>query len=125
MGRMNAEDAKIYDPFFQKGFRFQSMDWVPASGDAISKDAPTLLLARPAGAINLKLPTSSADIKGLAFFIVNSSASAITLQTDGGAGLTNASVIAANQSGWIVCNGSATQAGAWHVHVSAATQTSP
>ena len=125
MGRMNIEDPKIYDPFFQKGFRFQSQFWAPVTAEVLDPNAPTLLIMNPAGAINVKMPTLNADRKGLAFYVINVSASAITLQTDGGAGFTSAIVIAAGQSGWVVCTGNATQAIGWFAHVAAGTQTSP
>jgi hypothetical protein len=125
--RANSSDSKVYYPFVQQGFRFQSMDWAPVTAEAIDSDAPTLLIMRPAGAVSLKMPAVSTTPKGLAFFIINKSAFVITLQTAAGGAFTNAIAIAANQSGWVVCTGDTSSADAlgWYAHVSAGTQTSP
>lgn len=113
MSRVNESDSKVYYPFIQQGWRLQSMQWTPADGAVIDPDAPPYLIVTPAGAIAMRMPTSSADIKGLMFLISNASANAVTLQTDGGAGFTTAIVLAANETTLVVCTGDATQALGW------------
>lgn len=113
MSRVNESDSKVYYPFIQQGWRLQSMQWTPADAYVLDPDAPPLLIMTPAGAIAVRMPTSSPDIKGLMFLICNASANAITLQTDGGAGFTTAIVLAANETTLVVCTGDATQAVGW------------
>jgi len=118
---MNSEDGKVYNPFFQTGFRLLSMEWAPADNFVLDPDAPPLLIMSPAGAIDVLMPTSSADIKGLTFFMVNASANAITLKTDGDAAFTTAIVLAANECTIVFCTGSATQAVGWRAIATAAS----
>src|SRR5258706_10281426 len=115
MSRMNVSDQKSYSTFFQQGTRFQSMQWVPVTAEALDPLAPNFLFPNPAGAINLKMPTSNADRKGLVFVFCNLSGNVITLQTDGGAGFTTAITVAANGATRVVCTGNATQALGWVV----------
>lgn len=121
MSRMNQEDNKIYNPFFCTGFRLLSMEWVPADNFVLDPDAPPLLIMSPAGAVDVLMPTSSADIKGLTFFMVNASGNAITLKTDGDAAFTTAIVLAANECTIVFCTGSSTQAVGWRAIATAAS----
>jgi|SRR5262245_51012547 len=111
--RTTLEDCTIDGVQIRRGYRLMSADWVPVTGEAVDSDAPPLLIVRPAGAINLLMPTSSADTKGLTFHIVNASANAVTLQTAAGAGFTTAIVLAANETTIVFCTGNASQPLGW------------
>jgi len=107
------ENNPIFDPIFEKGFRFRSADIVPADNYVLTANHPPLLFLTPAGAIDILMPTSSAAIKGLFFIMNNISASTITLKTDGDAAFTTAIVIATTETGVVFCTGSTTQALGW------------
>lgn len=113
--RGNTDDNKLYNPVFQQGTKFLTMGWAPVTAEALDEDAPTFLFPNPAGAINLKMPTSTVARRGLVFVFCNLSGNIITLQTDGGAGFTTAITVAANGATRVVCTGNATQALGWVV----------
>lgn len=125
MTRVLLENNPMFDPVIEKGWRLRAADLVPADNFPLPADGPPLWFLAPAGAIDILMPTSSAARKGLTFLLVNTSANAITLKTDGDAAFTVAIVIAANQSCLVVCTGSTTQASGWRGHSAAGTQTSP
>lgn len=123
--RIVNEDAELDRVRVRRGLFLGSMSWVPADNEALDPDAPPLLLMTPGGAIDLLMPTSSEALKGLTFLMVNLSANAITLKTDGDAAFTAAIVVAATQATWVVCTGSTTQVVGWRALSAAGTQTSP
>lgn len=111
--RSIGENTEQYGGLVKTGWRLGWMDWVPADNEVIDPDAPPYLIMRPAGAIDILMPTSSESIKGLMFLMSNASANAITLKTDGDAAFTTAIVLAANETTLVVCTGSSTQAIGW------------
>lgn len=111
--RNNHENGLFYGLFIQNEFRLGSVDWVPADNEALDPDMPTLIFANPAGAVDVLLPESTAARKGLAFLISNVSASAITFKTSADAAFTTAIVLAAGESAWVFCTGSATPELGW------------
>jgi hypothetical protein len=100
MSKVNSEFARQYKSIVEAGWKLKPKVWTPVTGEAVSADDPPLLIASPAGAINLLLPISNAANQGLMFLIVNNSANAITLQSSGGAGFTTAIVLAATRPRW-------------------------
>lgn len=113
MSKVNSEFARQYKSIVEAGWKLKPKVWTPVTGEAVNADDPPLLIASPAGAINLLLPISNAANQGLMFLIVNNSANAITLQSSGGAGFTTAIVLAANETTLVVCTGHATAALGW------------
>ena len=113
MSRVNIEGARIADLFVERGFRLNSLDWVPANGEAVGDSAPPFLILNPAGAINLLMPASTALRKGLVFFIANPSGSTVTLQTSGGAGFATAIVLLTIECTIAFCTGHATANLGW------------
>jgi len=125
MARVNLDNVKTTDMRHAKGQFFESCQITPASGDALPDNAPPLIFWNPGGAVNIKMPTSNAARQGLTFIMVNLTANTVTLQTDGGAGFTNAIAIASTQMAIVTCTGSSTQASGWRAMTAAGTQTSP
>src|SRR5437867_971578 len=115
MSRINLEDALIRGLRIGPEMRFRSEQFVPATGFVVDPLSPPLLMMNPAGAINVRLPTSTVLRTGLIFIFVNLSGNVITLQTDGGAGFTTAITVAANGATRVVCTGNTTQALGWVV----------
>lgn len=120
MGRVNGEDQKLYNPRIESGLVFGSVEWVPADNAALDPDSPTLVFLNPAGAVDILMPDGTTVPKGLAFLMVNISASTITLKTSGDAAFTTAIVLLAGESAWVFNTGSATAALQWR-----ATGTAP
>jgi len=110
---MNHEDNRFEDPRIMQGLRFGAMEFVPADNYVISPDAPTLLIMAPAGAIDVLMPASTPERRGLTFIIMNASANIITAKTSADAAFTVAIAIAANTSAIVTCTGSATAASGW------------
>jgi hypothetical protein len=113
MARANQEDNRFVNPYIEKGLRLAVQEWVPADNAVIDVNMPPLLIMNPAGAIDILMPVSNAANKGLTFFMSNPSANAITLKTSGDAAFTTAIVLAAGESAWVFCTGSATAALGW------------
>lgn len=113
MSRLNMEGDRLANFVLERGLQLQPQEWVPASGDAIDINMPPFLLMNPAGAVNIKMPTSNPLRKGIMFLVVNESGSTITFQTDGGAGFTTAITVATTKAAILICTGSATQALGW------------
>lgn len=111
--RSNSEDAKQYDPRIARGWRLESMLWVPADNAVFDINFPPYVELNPAGAVDILLPTSNAARRGLMFLLSNISASTVTLKTDGDAAFTTAIVLATLENTIIFCTGSATQAIGW------------
>lgn len=123
--RATMENNDVFDPLFRRGFRKGSLTLVPATAYQLDANAPPLLFLNPAGAINFRLPASTAALIGLSFDIVNLSAFTITLNSSAGAVFTNSIVIATTQSAKVWCTGNTTAALGWAGMVAAGTQTSP
>lgn len=121
MSRINLEGDRIADFLIERGLKLASLEWVPADNAVIDINMPPLLIVNPAGAIDLLMPTSTAPRKGICFLISNPSANAVTLKTDGDAAFTTAIVLAAGESAWVFCTGSATQALGWRGTATAAS----
>lgn len=125
MSRVNESDARTYRPRLEAGVRLGTMEHIPADNFILSADAPTVQIMNPAGAIDVLMPPSNAANKGLLFIIMNVSANTITLKTDGDAAFTQAIAVAAQQTSYVICTGSATAASGWRAQTAAGTQTSP
>lgn len=119
--RTQLENNDLFDPIFKKGLKLGIMTYVPADNFALPADAPPLVVLNPAGAVDILMPTSSADRAGLTFLISNPSANVITLKTDGDAAFTTAIVLAAGESTIVFCTGSTTQALGWRGLATAAS----
>lgn len=113
MSKVNMEFNRLFKTIIESGWKLASKEWIPADNDTITADDPPLLIAAPAGAIDLLMPASNAANKGLMFLICNNSANAITLKTSGDAAFTTAIVLAANETTLVVCTGHATAALGW------------
>jgi hypothetical protein len=113
MSKVNSEFARQYKSIVEAGWKLKAKVWTPADNDPISADDPPLLIASPAGAIDLLMPASNAANQGLMFLIVNNSANAITLKTSADAAFTTAIALAANETTLVVCTGHATAALGW------------
>lgn len=111
--KSNLEFNRLFKPFIEAGWRLKAKVWTPADNDVITADDPPLLIASPAGAIDLLMPASNAANQGLLFLIVNNSANAITLKTSADAAFTTAIALAANETTLVVCTGHATAALGW------------
>jgi hypothetical protein len=111
--RTQLENNDIFDPIIKKGFKLGSMTIVPADNFPLPADAPPYVELNPAGAVDILMPTSNADRKGLCFLIANISGSTITLKTDGDAAFTTAIVLLTNEVTLVVCTGNSTQALGW------------
>ncbi len=121
MSRVNLEGMRLADFVVERGFRLRSQEWVPADNAVIDANMPTLLIMNPAGAIDILMPPSNDANKGLCFFMSNPSANAITLKTSADAAFTTAIVLAAGESAWVFCTGSATAALGWRAIGTAAS----
>lgn len=113
MSKVNLEYGRAFKLFIESGWRLKAKVWTPADNDVITADDPPLLIASPAGAIDLLMPASNAQNQGLMFLIVNNSANAITLKTSADAAFTTAIALAANETTLVVCTGHATAALGW------------
>lgn len=113
MSKINLEFNRLFKPMIESGWRAKAKVWTPADNDVISADDPPLLIASPAGAIDLLMPVSNDANQGLMFLICNNSANAITLKTSADAAFTTAIVLAANETTLVVCTGNATAALGW------------
>jgi hypothetical protein len=113
MGRVNQEGNRYADIFIERGFRLGSQEWVPVDNEVINANMPPLLIMAPAGAIDILMPASTPERKGLTFVMMNNSANAITLKTSADAAFTTAIVLAANETTMVVCTGHATAALGW------------
>lgn len=113
MSKVNLEFGRAFKLMIESGWKLKAKVWTPADNDVITADDPPLLIASPAGAIDLLMPASNAANQGLMFLIVNNSANAITLKTSADAGFTTAIVIGANETTLVVCTGNATAALGW------------
>lgn len=119
------EDTKARGLRIGQGALFENFQIVDADNMPLDPNSPPLVMLNPAGAVDLLMPTSSAALTGRFFVMVNLTANAITLKTDGDAAFTAAIVIASGQMALVVCTGSTTQALGWRAMVAAGTQTSP
>jgi hypothetical protein len=115
MSRVNLEGLRTRDIRYGPGFQFQSEIVTPTTGFVVDPNAPPVLMMNPAGAVNVRLPTSTVARQGLIFIFVNISGNVITLQTDGGAAFTTAISVAANAANRVICTGNTTQALGWLV----------
>jgi len=113
MSKINQEFSRQFKSLIEAGWKLKAKVWTPADNDAISADDPPLLIASPAGAIDLLMPVSNDVNQGLMFLICNNSASAITLKTSADAAFTTAIALAANETTLVVCTGHATAALGW------------
>jgi len=113
MSRVNLEGLRTRDIRHGPGFQYQSETMVPVTGFVVDPNSPPVMMMNPAGAISVRLPTSTPARTGLMFIFVNLSGNVITLQTDGGAGFTTAVTVAANGATRVICTGNATQALGW------------
>lgn len=113
MSRVNLENNKAYELRIESWLQLASMNFVPADNAVIDPDSPPFIMLDPAGAVDVLLPESTEARKGLMFLIANISANAITFKSSGDAAFTTAIVLAANETTWIVCTGSATPALGW------------
>lgn len=113
MSKVNSEFARQFKSIIEAGWKLKAKVWTPADNDVITADDPPLLIASPAGAIDLLLPISNAANQGLMFLIVNNSANAITLKSSLDAAFTTAIALAANETTLVVCTGHATAALGW------------
>lgn len=113
MSRQNSSDAKAYNMIVRQGLRLGTLKTVPADNFVVDKDMPPWLILSPAGAVDVLMPASNADCEGLTFLITNLGAGAITLKTSADAAFTTAIVLAATESTWVMCTGSATAALGW------------
>lgn len=113
MSKINLEFNRLLKPMIESGWRLKAKVWTPADNDPISADDPPLLIASPAGAVDLLMPVSNDVNQGLTFLIMNNSANAITLKTSADAAFTTAIVLAANETTLVTCTGNATAALGW------------
>jgi len=120
MSRINLEDNRAWRLKVDGGFKFSTGTLVPATGYVLDGTPSTLpinitplIFMNPAGAVNVRLPTSSDIRRGTALIFVNLSGNVVTFQTDGGAAFTTALTLAANGATRVVCTGNTTQALGW------------
>jgi hypothetical protein len=115
MSRLNENDARSQDVLICSGLKLGQMDFVPADNTVITKDHPTVLRMTPAGAVDLLMPPSNEQTKGLVFLMVNVGAGGIiTLKTSADAAFATAITIAVS-GGWalVQCTGSPTANLGW------------
>ncbi len=103
MGRMNSEDPKVYDPIFEKGFKFrQGVVGSIAATYIIGRDAPPLLFLGLSSGQNVQMPTNE---RGLTFYIINNSAGASTITIKDSDTSTTRGTIAQNAAAMVVSDG--------------------
>lgn len=119
MSRMNMEDNKTYGIRIESGFVLAPVEWVPADNEVFDPDSPPFVIMNPAGAVDILMPDGSLLPKGLAFFMSNISAFAITLKTSADAAFTTAIVLAAGESAWVINYGGSTAALQWRAGATA------
>ncbi len=115
MSRVASEDSRTQDEFLVSGWKMGRMATIPANNFVVSKDMPPVLDFTPAGAINVLMPPSNDQTRGLCFLIKNTGAGGIiTLQTSAGAAFATAITIAVS-NGWVLvqCTGSPTANLGW------------
>lgn len=115
MSRVNENDARAQSTFLIAGWKMGRMETIPANGFVIAKDMPPIIDFTPAGAINVLMPASTDETRGLCFLIKNTGAGGIiTLQTSGGAAFATAITIPVS-NGWVLvqCTGSTTANLGW------------
>lgn len=117
MSRVNLDDNRIQDALHPSGFKMGQMDLVPTDNYVLTKSHPPVLRMTPAGAIDVLLPASTDETRGMVFWIHNIGAGGvITLKTSGDVALSPAITIAVS-GGWVMvqCTGSATANAGWKV----------
>jgi hypothetical protein len=113
MSHQNLHGEQAFDLQIVSGLRFGVGTFTAADNYVITKDHPTVLLIGAAGAIDVLLPAATEAIKGLTFFIFNTSASTITVKSSGDAAFTTAITLLTLEGTMVVCTGSATAALGW------------
>ena len=120
MSRINLEDNRLWRAKIDGGLKFTTATLVPATGYVLDGtpsnlpiNTPSMFFMNPAGAVNVRLPTSSQIRAGTVIIFVNLSGNVVTFQTDGGAAFTTAVTLAANGATRVVCTGNTTQALGW------------
>jgi len=117
MSRVNENDARSYDPLIVSGFKLGQMDFIPADNAVITAGHPPVLRMTPAGAVDILMPASNEQTKGMVFWLHNIGAGGIiTLKTSADAAFSPAITIAVS-GGWVMvqCTGSATANLGWKV----------
>lgn len=120
MSRVTLENNDIFDPIIRRGLKLASLEVTAADNFALDANMPPLIILDAAGAIDVLMPAATGN-KGLCFFISNISGSTITFKTSGDAAFTTAIVLAAGESAWFFCTGSATAALGWRAIATAAS----
>jgi len=112
--RTNLEDNRAQDLLISNGFKLGMIDLVPLDNHVITKDYPPIIRANPAGAIDMLLPISNEENRGLVFIITNISAAIITLKTSTDVAFSPAITISVS-GGWsmVICTGSSTPNLGW------------
>lgn len=122
MSRVNLEDNRIWHARMDGGMKLGSLIIAPATGYVLDStpsnqpiNCPPMIFMNPAGAVNVRLPTSTEIRRGTVLIFANLSGNVVTFQTDGGAAFTTAVTLAANGGTRVVCTGNTNQALGWIV----------
>jgi len=117
MSRVNENDSRSVGAYHAGGFKLGVCELVPANDYVLSAKMPPVVIMTPAGAVDVLMPASSAETKGLTFWIYNVGAGGIiTLKTSTDAAFATAITVAVS-GGWVmvVCTGSPTANLGWRV----------
>jgi hypothetical protein len=103
MGRMNSEDAKLFDPVIMKGYKLnQAVIGAIGATYIITRDAAPLLFLALSSAQNVQMP---ANERGLTFRIINNSGGAFTITVKDSDTTPTRGTIAQNAAADIVSDG--------------------
>lgn len=109
MGRVNSENAKLYEPWIMMGLKLGTLTEVLAGAFTVDRDMPTLLNFDPDGATRIiTLPTEE---EGLVFLINNWAGGAEDLTINNPAAGT-IGTISQNEAGLAICAG-----GVWYLRL--------
>lgn len=109
MSRINIEQEKIYDSFWEMGFKFGVARFAIAGATmTLDRDIPTMVVIDPAQALTLTLP---APERGLNFLLLHQSTGAFDITVSspvtrlGAAGATTVGTVSQNETAWISSDG--------------------
>jgi hypothetical protein len=109
MSRINIEQQKIYDSFWEMGLKFGPARFAIAGATfTLDRDMPTMIVIDPAQALTLTLP---APERGLSWLIQHQSTGNFDITVSspvtrlGAAGATTVGTISQNENAWVSSDG--------------------
>jgi hypothetical protein len=103
MSRINLDDPVLINPLIKSRVKY-GMTILPDANTTLDEDMGPVIMITPGAARTLTLPPVTADLRGLAFYVMTQAAFAITVRT---ATPTSVGVVPATvgATGMFVCTG--------------------